>query len=131
MGAFERSQIADVFSELDVVVVPSLWYENAPLVIAEAFAAGKPVIATNLSGMSELVRHEVNGLLFERGDVRSLATALRRIIVDPTLRGRLRAGIQPARTIEQEVDELVQLYQDHRAAVQRIGSRSDDALQLA
>lgn len=110
VGGFERSQLADVLSNLDVVVVPSVWYENSPVVIAEAFAAQKPVIATNLSGMSELVRHEVNGLLFERGDVDDLARAIRRIVEDVALRQRLRRGIDPVRTIDDEAADLLRLY---------------------
>src|SRR5262249_53843576 len=66
MGPFERPRLAEVLSQVDVVAVPSVWLENAPVVIAEAFAAGRPVIATDLPGMSELVEHEVNGLLFSR-----------------------------------------------------------------
>lgn len=116
MGPFERSQIADVLSELDIVAVPSVWYENAPVVITEAFAARKPVIATNLPGMGELVEHGVNGLLFERGDVSGLASAIRLLVGDSALRGRLRDGVKPVRTVEQEVKELSQLYE---SAVER------------
>jgi glycosyltransferase involved in cell wall biosynthesis len=52
-------------SELDVLAVPSRWYENAPGVIFEAFAVRLPVVATDLGGLSEFARHEENGLLFE------------------------------------------------------------------
>ena len=54
-GRFEQDQLARVLGDIDVMVVPSLWYENAPLVIREAFAANIPVIATNLGGMAEVV----------------------------------------------------------------------------
>jgi glycosyltransferase involved in cell wall biosynthesis len=110
MGPFDRTQVADVFSQLDVVVVPSVWFENAPVVIAEAFAAGKPVICTDLSGMTELVQHEVNGLVFGVGDVDGLAMHLRRCIAEPDLLDRLRQGIAPVRTIDEEADALVALY---------------------
>jgi glycosyltransferase involved in cell wall biosynthesis len=110
MGSFDRTQVADVFSGLDVVVVPSVWFENAPVVIAEAFAASKPVICTNLSGMTELVQHEVNGLVFGVGDVDGLAAQLRRCIAEPALLDRLYRGIRPVRTIDSEADALVALY---------------------
>lgn len=109
-GPFERSEIASVFSALDVLVMPSVWYENAPVVIAEAFAAGKPVVATNLGGMAELVHHEVDGLLFERGDVPGLAATLRRLAEDRDLVRRLARGIPPVRTIAEEVGYLAELY---------------------
>lgn len=109
-GRFPRSQLADVLAQASVVVVPSIWYENNPLVIQEAFAAKVPVIATNLGGMSEFVKHEVNGLLFQRGNVKDLAKQMQRIIDEPSLLEQLRAGIPPVKTIEQEVDELVAIY---------------------
>ena len=68
-----NESIGDVFSELDVLVVPSVWYENTPLAIYSAQEAGCPVIASNLGGMSEVIKHEKNGLLFEAGDFVGLA----------------------------------------------------------
>jgi glycosyltransferase involved in cell wall biosynthesis len=59
------------------VVVPSVWYENQPFSILEAFAAAKPVIASDLGGMSELVKHGERGLLIPPGDPGALAEAMR------------------------------------------------------
>lgn len=109
-GRFPRSQLREVLSQADVVVVPSLWYENNPLVIQEAFAAQVPVIASDLGGMAEFVQHEVNGLLFERENVDDLARQMHRIVNDPTLLDRLRLGIPQVKTIQQEVDELTSIY---------------------
>jgi glycosyltransferase involved in cell wall biosynthesis len=111
-GPFGRDRIAEVLSGLDVVVVPSRWYENTPLVIYEAFAAGKPVIATNLGGMSEVVAPGVNGMLFERGDASGLAECLRLLVADADLRERLARQVPPVRTIEAETEDLVRIYQD-------------------
>lgn len=109
-GRFPRAQLAEVLAEADVVVVPSLWYENNPLVIQEAFAARVPVIASDLGGMAEFVQHEVNGLLFEPGNVADLVLKMRGIVEDTVLLDQLRSGTSPVRTIEQEVDELVAVY---------------------
>src|SRR5215210_7090991 len=57
-GPFPRERVGQVLSGLDVLVVPSRWYENQPGVIFEAFAAGMPVVATDVGGMSEFVKHE-------------------------------------------------------------------------
>lgn len=111
MGPFERSEIAAVYSDLDVVVVPSVWFENTPIVVSEAFAAGKPVIATDLGSLPEMVHHGKNGLLFPRGDVSALAEALRSIISDSSLRKRLSEGIGPVRSIEDEAQSLSELYE--------------------
>lgn len=110
-GRFGRDGLAKVLQEIDLLVVPSLWYENAPLVIAEAYAAKIPVIASNIGGMAEAVTHEKNGLLFEVGNVTDLAAQLRRVIEEPALLDKLREGIEPVKTVDQEVDELEQIYQ--------------------
>lgn len=111
-GRFAHDDLGEVFSNIDVLVVPSIWYENAPLVIQEAFAAGTPVIATNLGGMAEMISHEVNGLLFERGNADDLARQLRRVIEEPGLLERLKAGIPKVKTIEEEVGELEKIYDE-------------------
>jgi glycosyltransferase involved in cell wall biosynthesis len=114
-GRFPRSQLADVLSQADVIIVPSVWYENHPLVIQEAFAAKIPVITSNLGGMAEFVKHGINGLLFERGNVNNLAQQMQRVIDEPRLLDRLRVGIPPVKTMEQEVDEIIAVYQQlHR-----------------
>ena len=119
-GAFAREKVGQVLSEIDVLVVPSRWYENAPVVIYEAFAAGVPVVATNLGGLTESVRHEENGLLFELEDARDLAWQLRRLLEEPGLLEKLRSGIGPVKTVEEKVDELERLYgtlMEKRAAI--------------
>jgi len=59
------------------VVIPSEWYENAPMSVLEAYALGKPVIGARIGGIPELVRDGATGFLFESGDVESLAATLR------------------------------------------------------
>jgi glycosyltransferase involved in cell wall biosynthesis len=110
-GRYERRRLWQVLAELDVIVVPSIWYENSPNTILEAFAAKVPVVASELGGMAELVKHEVNGLLFTAGDAESLANQLQRLVDDVGLLPRLRVGIEPVKSIEQEMQELVQVYQ--------------------
>ncbi len=110
-GAFAREERAAVLRDLDVVVTPSRWYENAPFVIAEAHAMGTPVIAANLGGMAEVVRDEVDGLLFAPDDSDDLARCLRRVVDDPALLDRLRIGIRPPRTVADDADELTARYE--------------------
>jgi glycosyltransferase involved in cell wall biosynthesis len=109
-GPFPREKVGEVLSGLDVLVVPSRWYENQPGVIFEAFAAGIPVVATDLGGMSEFVKHEENGLLFELENAKDLARQLRRLGEEPGLIKKLRAGIGPVKTVKENVDELEELY---------------------
>ena len=109
MGTYSHDQSAGIFASIDVLVVPSLWYDF-PLVIREAFASDTPVIATNLGGMAEAVEHEVNGLLFERDDAEDLARQLGRIVNEPKLLEQLRAGLPPVKSIAEEVGELQTIY---------------------
>ena len=108
-GTYPRELSADVFSKLDVLVVPSLWYDF-PLIIHEAFATGTPVIATNLGGMAETISHDVNGLLFERGDVNGLAHNIQRIVDEPELLKRLGLGIPKVKHVDEEADKLQKIY---------------------
>lgn len=81
--------VKEVFNRIDVLVVPSIWVENSPLVIHEAQQARVPVITANVGGMAEYVRHEENGLLFEFRNAASLAEQMRRFVADPVWASRL------------------------------------------
>jgi glycosyltransferase involved in cell wall biosynthesis len=110
-GKYTGDKVWDILSALDVLVVPSRWYENSPNVILEAHHAKLPVIVTNLGGMAELVEHEVNGLRFRLNDADDLHDQIQRLIAEPELRNRLSSGIQSVRTIDQEMQDTVQHYQ--------------------
>lgn len=105
-GPFARDERAEVLRGLDVVVVPSRWYENAPFVIAEAQAMKTPVIAADLGGMAEVVRDGVDGLLFTPEGVDDLARCLRRLIDEPMLLPALRMGSPAPRTTVQDTSDL-------------------------
>nr|WP_279342345.1 glycosyltransferase [Geotalea sp. SG265] len=109
-GTFPNNQIGTIFADLDVLVVPSLWYENTPLVIYSAHAAGCPVIATNLGGMAEVVHHGQDGLLFESGDAGALAELLKQVCHDRKLLRRLTDNVQKPKSIEEYVQELLCVY---------------------
>jgi glycosyltransferase involved in cell wall biosynthesis len=92
-GSYDRALIAERVARIDWCVVPSVWWENAPVVISEAWLFGRPVIAADVGGQAELVTHERDGLLFRFADARSLAETLRRAASEPGLWERLAAGI--------------------------------------
>ena len=92
MGLYKRSDLSAVLASCDVIVVPSLWYENSPNVILEAFAHGVPVIASNVGGMAELVQDGVNGLHFQLGSVSDLSRQIERLLNGPLLLQTLREG---------------------------------------
>ncbi len=118
-GPVPHERIADVFAALDALVVPSIWIENAPFVIREAYAAGVPVVASNLGGMAELVSHERSGLLFEPGNADDLRRAIRRLLDEPQLLDRLRAGLPRMKTMEEDAEWTRQVYARHLPAPKR------------
>lgn len=111
-GTFPNERIGKIFAGLDVLVVPSIWYENTPLVIYSAQAASCPIIASNFGGMAEVVEHEKNGLLFEAGDVAGLANAIERLAHDRKLRHQLAANALRPKSISDYVTELKQIYDE-------------------
>jgi glycosyltransferase involved in cell wall biosynthesis len=84
-----RLDIGDTLAGFDVLAVPSLWMETGPLVVLEAFAAGVPVIGSNLGGIAELVDPGVNGTLVRAGDVAAWTQAVADIASDRCSLSRL------------------------------------------
>jgi len=121
-GAIPHDRVAGALGALDVLVVPSIWPENSPLVIQEAFLAGVPVVAARIGGIPEVVEDGRNGLLFTPGDAADLARVLTRLVREPDLRHALRAGIPRVRTIEDDVRGARQAYETH--LVKRLETRA-------
>ncbi|MCB9881475.1 MAG: glycosyltransferase family 4 protein [Planctomycetes bacterium] len=116
-GSFQLAEVGGVLGSIDVLVVPSLWYENTPFVILEAFAAGVPVFASNLGGMAELVRDGVNGELFERSNAHDLGTRLQRLALERDRLARYRSAIGPVKGVSENAEEIENLYFHHVAPV--------------
>lgn len=110
LGTFPNSEISTVLSSLDILVVPSLWYENTPLVVYSALAAKCPVIASNFPGISEVVLNGHNGLTFEPGNVEALKRCLNRLLVAPGLLKSLSDHCEKPKSIAAYVDELLDIY---------------------
>ena len=120
-GRYRPHELPRLLADVDWVVVPSVWYENAPLVIQEAFQHGRPVICSDIGGMAEKVTDGVDGLHFRAGDARDLAATLQRAVTSPGLWERLSAGIQPVHGLETHVNTLQDLYS--RLVAERRGQR--------
>ena len=93
VGPYERSELHRRMSRVDWVVVPSVWWENSPMVIQEAFACRRPVICSNIGGMAEKVRPDVDGLHFDARNSLDLAEVLTRVVNDPQLAAALTVNI--------------------------------------
>lgn len=117
-GRYQRKALWDVLASFDALVVPSRCYENSPTVIWEAYVAGLPVVATRLGGMAEMVIHERSGLLFDLNDSADLRRQIERLISEPDLLPRLRAGIPTVKTDTEEASEIFGQYQRLLTAAQ-------------
>lgn len=84
-----RKDVENIYHTADIVVVPSRWQEPLGLINLEAGACRKPVVATRVGGIPEVIEDGMNGYLVESGDVESLAARVRTLIADPTLRQKM------------------------------------------
>ncbi len=110
-GVITDEEKADAYAGMDALIVPSIWFENAPLTIQEAFSAGVPVICSDIGGMKELVQPGANGLHFRAGSSDDLRRVLRSCIEDPTRLQALQARPESVLSIEDHVAaQLLPLY---------------------
>ncbi len=109
-GSYHPAQIGGRMARIDWCVVPSLWWEVFCLVISEAWAHGRPVIASNAGGPAERITHGVDGILFDLGDARSLARAIRRACTEDGLWDRLARAIVPPASRDFMTSRFMELY---------------------
>ncbi len=110
MGRYEQHELGRILAAVDVVIVPSIWYENAPLVIREAFLAHTPVITADFGGMREWVTDGENGLLFQPRNIVDLRQKMYRFITEPDLVARLSQAFPAVRSIRADAALLEQHY---------------------
>jgi glycosyltransferase involved in cell wall biosynthesis len=110
LGTFPREEIGRVLAEMDVLIMPSLWYENSPLMLLFALRSHTPVIASDVGGLSEFIRDGGNGFLFKTGDAEGLRGVMRRFVDDTALLGRMRAGETNIKSIEEHSAEIEDIY---------------------
>jgi glycosyltransferase involved in cell wall biosynthesis len=112
-GKLERTAVGDALARIDLLVVPSLWYENAPLVIHEALVARTPLLVSDMGGMAELVEPGESGYRFRMGDVADLSRALGELIADRSRLDRLYARPVSLPRVEDHLDAIEARYRDH------------------
>jgi len=109
-GQYEQPELPGLMSSVDWVVVPSIWWENAPLVIDEAMTHRRPVICSGIGGMAEKVHDGVNGLHFRVRDPFSLAATIRRAVDSPELWDQLRSQARDPRSMAQHLEVITGIY---------------------
>lgn len=112
LGAYDNDDVHRILAALDAVVVPSLWLENAPLVIQEAKLAGVPVLTSDLGGMAELVRQGVDGFRFPAGDVGALTNLIQSLADAPQQLATLDVDGSSVRDIRDDVADCIARYRE-------------------
>lgn len=99
-GPYEPERVDDLMRQVDLVVTPSIWWENSPLVIEEALRNRRPVVCSDIGGMAEKVRDGRDGFHFPVGNAMALASLLRRIAAGRTELNRVSATLRAPPDLE-------------------------------
>lgn len=114
LGQQPGDRVLGLMKDAQALLFPSVWYEGFPMVIVEAFAAGLPVIASDLGSMSSLIDHGRTGLHFRPGDPRDLAAQVGWAATHPTelrrMRGEARSDFDAKYTADRNYRLLMEIY---------------------
>lgn len=114
LGWVEEQTVTDLMASAEVVVVPSQWYEGAPLVILRSLGVGTPVLVSDLENLSTEVLQDGAGWAFPTGDVQGMAGSLARLVADPdrarVLRQKARNSYEARYSPEMDLLRLEQIY---------------------
>ena len=110
-GPYDHAELPKLMADLHWVLVPSIWWENSPLVIQEAFFHRRPIICSDVGGMAEKVRDGVDGIHFRVGDGFSLARTIETATASPRLWRSLRDGIREPHPMDTHIARLLEIYE--------------------
>jgi len=109
-GTFPQDKFSEVLKDIDVLVIPSLWYENTPLTALSSLAARRVIIVSDLGGLSSLVENGHNGYIFPPGDASTLSRILLRLAQNKSELSKVIKNINPPRRVFDYVEELIHGY---------------------
>lgn len=111
-GEYNYSNLPDIMNNIDVLVVPPIWYDNAPQVVMEALAANIPVIGSDIGGIPDFVKDGVNGYLFKAGNYHELSNIINKILSSPDEIKSLRSGSSYVKKLSTHIEEMEAMYID-------------------
>ena len=123
-GTFPPDRMGDTLRNLDLLVIPSRWPENSPLVLLDALATHTPVVISDAEGLAEFIEEGKNGFSFRRGSATALTGQLVRFIDDPSLAAKMSETTDYPRTSRQMVEDLLPVYGRAQASVRRVSKRT-------
>jgi|KBSSwiStaDraftv2_1062776.scaffolds.fasta_scaffold16370_2 glycosyltransferase involved in cell wall biosynthesis len=109
-GTFPKEGMREVMDSLDLLVIPSRWYENSPLVLLNALATHTPVVVSDVAGMTEFVEEGISGFSFQRGSADDLARVLGEVVLEPDRLRRLSLTTHYERTPRIMAEETLAIY---------------------
>jgi len=121
LGPYDNTVVGRLMAACDYVLVPSSWWENSPVVIQEAYAAGRPVICTGIGGMAEKVANGASGLHFDHNDPSSFTAAVERG-ASSTMFDTLCQSLPPALTASTMAQEYLKIFNHIGRSMAREGT---------
>jgi glycosyltransferase involved in cell wall biosynthesis len=112
MGPYEPSGVDRLMRGVHAVLVPSIWWENSPVVIQEALRNRRPVICSDIGGMAEKVRDGIDGFHFPVGNSIALASLLRELATDRTILSELVSQMSGLPAVQSSLDSFLELYRN-------------------
>lgn len=109
-GVYKYQDLSNILSNVDVGIVPPIWYDNAPQVVFEFFSAGIPIIGSNIGGIKDFVIDNKNGLLFKSGDIKDLIRKMELIVNNPNLIKKFKKNIGIIKTMGVHKKEILNFY---------------------
>jgi glycosyltransferase involved in cell wall biosynthesis len=115
LGFCDRPKVVDIVGRATFQIIPSECYEGFPMVVAEAYASGTPVIASRIGSLDEIVEEGVTGVKFEPGNPRDLSDKVNTLWFDPArqtkLRRTARECFEENFSSEQNYEALMAIYE--------------------
>jgi len=112
-GTFRPERTDEIFKEIDMLIVPSLWYENIPTAIYSALNHRTPVIASSFGVIPEIIHHAKNGLLFKRDDTEDLKETILDVLEHMDILKEFSPRLHPPKAIFEHTDELINIFENY------------------
>lgn len=109
-GRYDNKKVSEVLQTMDVLILPSIWFENAPLTLNEAAMSRTPILVSDRGGMLEFVQANEYGWTFKLGDPVDLASKMTRLANDRSLLPQLSGRPPRIKPVAENADELLEVY---------------------